>query len=77
MRRCREVGGVGLQDREGEEDHMPIKAMLACVWGSHMVILHDQFLPWTVQCFITLHVWLHTYMYAELCSLKDKETMHT
>ena len=56
---------------------MPIKAMLACVWGSHMVILHDQFLPWTVQCFITLHVWLHTYMYAELCSLKDKEIMHT
>ena len=36
MRRCREVGGVDLQEREGEEDHMPIKAMLACVWGSHI-----------------------------------------
>ena len=26
------------------------------VWGSHMVILHDQFRPWTVWYFITLHL---------------------
>ena len=29
-------GGVGLQEREGDKDHMPIKAVQACVWGSHI-----------------------------------------
>ena len=63
---------MDLQEREGEEDHMPIKAMLSCVWGSHMVIL--QLLPWTVQCFITLHV---LYLNVFICLLKYKEIIHT
>ena len=45
---------MGLQEREGEEDHITIKAMLACVWGSHIGNTSVPSLDST--CFITLHV---------------------
>ena len=41
-------GGVGLQEREGEEDHMPIKAVQACVCGSHIGNTAVPFLDRTV-----------------------------
>ena len=65
------MGGVNLQEREGEENHMPIKAVLACVWGSH---IGNTSVPSLNH---ELHLYVFTRMLTSYVHVKNKEIMYT